>query len=155
MRKCERSLNQDFGSRADRSDHLFSPAVLHLIGVNSDFSLGATHMDRKRERYNARARQSLAGGASHKKRKRRNANGPVGGDSSGAPTAVIPDPNADIIGVKPLEQKELERRERVRQQVRALSSSMDALVIQYRPILPFLRWRSTRIRTLREKRKRN
>jgi ATP-dependent RNA helicase DHX37/DHR1 len=77
-------------------------------------------MDRKRERYNARARQSVAGGASHKKRKRRNASGPARGDASGAPTTVLPDPNAEIISFKPLEQKELERRERVRQQVRVL-----------------------------------
>lgn len=74
-------------------------------------------MDRKRERYNARARQSVAGGASHKKRKRRSVDGPTGGTSAGAPTEVIPDPNAEIVSLKPLELKELERRERVKQQV--------------------------------------
>ena len=86
-------------------------------------------MDRKRERYNARARQSVAGGASHKKRKRRNAKGPTGGGTSGAPSAVIPDPNAEIISSKPLEQKELERRERVRQQVHALPYFLGVSVI--------------------------
>ena len=75
-------------------------------------------MDRKRERYNARARQSVAGGASHKKRKRKNAKGPAGGNSAGAPNEGLPDPNAEIIGLKSLEQKELERRERIKQQVR-------------------------------------
>jgi len=77
-------------------------------------------MDRKRQRYNARARQSVAGGTSHKKRKRRNANGPTGGDPAGAPSEVLLDPNAEVVSLKPLEQKELERRERVKQQVRAL-----------------------------------
>ncbi|KAF9783494.1 P-loop containing nucleoside triphosphate hydrolase protein [Thelephora terrestris] len=74
-------------------------------------------MDRQRERYNARARQSAAGGASHKRRKRKNAGGSVRGDAAGTPTAVILDPNAEIINLKPLEQKELEKRERVRQQM--------------------------------------
>ena len=83
-------------------------------------------MDRKRGRYNARARQSIAGGASHKKRRRKNVNGPVGGDSAVAPQiSVIPDPNAEIISLKPLEQKELERKERVRQQVRVLLYPID------------------------------
>lgn len=81
-------------------------------------------MDRKRERYNARARQSVAGGASHKKRKRRSANGSTG-DTAGAPIEVLADPNAEIIGLKPLEQKELERRERVKQQVRSLFRGLE------------------------------
>jgi len=75
-------------------------------------------MDQKRERYNSRARQSVAGGASHKRRKRRGANRLTGGDDAGAPIEVIADPNAEIIGLKPLEQKELERREKVKRQVR-------------------------------------
>lgn len=74
-------------------------------------------MDRKRERYNTKARQSISGGASHKKRRRRSAKGPTGGDALGAPIEVLADPNAEIISLKPLEQKELERRERMRQQV--------------------------------------
>jgi len=74
-------------------------------------------MERKRERHNARARQSVAGGASHKKRKRRSTNGPTRGDAAGAPDEVIPDPNAEVISLKPFEQKELERRERVKHQV--------------------------------------
>ena len=87
-------------------------------------------MDRKRQRYNARARQSLAGGASHKKRKRRNANRPTGEDAAEAPIATGPDPNAEIINLKSLEQKELEKRERVRQQVRTFSYTMGALAVQ-------------------------
>ena len=78
-------------------------------------------MDQKRERYNSRARQSVAGGASHKKRKRRGGSRPTGGDDAGAPIEVIADPNAEVIGLKPLEQKELERRERVKRQVRSSS----------------------------------
>ena len=78
-------------------------------------------MDRKRDRYNAKSRQSIAGGASHKKRRRRSVKGPVGGDAVGAPIEALADPNAEIISLKPLEQKELERRERIRQQVRACS----------------------------------
>jgi len=76
-------------------------------------------MDRKRERYNTKARQSVVGGASHKKRRRRSAKGPTGGDAAGAPIEVLADPNAEIINLKPHEQKELERRERIRQQVRS------------------------------------
>ena len=75
-------------------------------------------MDRKRERYNTKARQSVAGGTSHKKRRRRSVKGPTGGDAAGAPIEVLADPNAEIISLKPFEQKELERRERIRQQVR-------------------------------------
>ena len=85
-------------------------------------------MNRKHERYNARARQSVAGGSSHKKRRRRNANGPTE-DSAKAPTAVTPDPNAEMISLKPLEQKELERRERVRQQVRAIPCVPSCILI--------------------------
>lgn len=95
-------------------------------------------MDRKRERYNARARQSAAGGSSHKRRKRRNATGPTGGGTAEVSSAVIPDPNAEIISLKPFEQKELERKERVKQQVRVLFHSTDVLVIQYHLIRSLL-----------------
>lgn len=78
-------------------------------------------MDRKRERYNAKARQSVAGGTSHKKRRRRVTKGPAGSDPSGAPTETLADPNAEIISLKSLEQRELERKERIRQQVRPRS----------------------------------
>lgn len=75
-------------------------------------------MDQKRERYNSRARQSVAGGASHKKRRRGGVNRVTGGDAAETPIEVIADPNAEIIGLKPFEQKELERREKVKRQVR-------------------------------------
>ena len=78
-------------------------------------------MDRKRERYNAKARQSVAGGTSHKKRRRRGIKGPAGCDPAGAPTEILADPNAEIINLKSLEQKEQERKERIRQQVRPYS----------------------------------
>lgn len=87
-------------------------------------------MDRKRERYNARARQSVAGGTSHKKRKRRSASGLTGVDATGAPVEAFADPNAEIIGLKSPEQKELERRERVRQQVRPLYMFANVPVVQ-------------------------
>ena len=76
-------------------------------------------MDRKRERYNSKARQSVAGGSSHKKRRRRGTKGPAGGDPSGPPAEALADPNAEIISLKSLEQKEIERKERIMQQVRA------------------------------------
>lgn len=105
------------GRIRDRSGSFFG-----TVGVNSDCSFvsppPSPRMDRKRERYNTKARQSVAGGASHKKRRRRGVKGPTGGDAVGAPIEVLVDPNAEIIGLKPLEQKELERRERIRQQVR-------------------------------------
>ena len=127
----------------------FSPGI---TTVNSDISLSTTRMDRRRERYNARARQSVAGGASHKKRKRRSANDPPGGNAAGASIAVFPDPNAEIISLKSCEQKELERRERVRQQVRARSYSVDVFVV---PSPSFIRSRSNPIRAIQEKSKRN
>jgi len=86
-------------------------------------------MDRKRERHNARARQSVAGGASHKKRKRRSAKGPTGGGAAEAPDEVIPDPNAEVISLKPFEQKESERRERIKHQVCTSLCVRDVLVV--------------------------
>lgn len=86
-------------------------------------------MDRKRERYNAKARHSVVGGASHKKRRRRSVNGPTR-DAAGAPVEVIADPNAEIITLKPLEQKELDRRERLKQQVRTRSVLVNLPTIQ-------------------------
>lgn len=87
-------------------------------------------MDRKRDRYNTKARQSVAGGASHKKRKRRGVNGPTRGDVAGAPIEVIANPNAEIISLKPFEQKELERRERFKQQVRARSAFVNPSAVR-------------------------
>lgn len=138
-----------------RSDQIFSCTRRCQCRLFSRFPDTHNTMDRKRERYNARARQSVAGGASHKKRKRRNADGAAGRDASGAPIAVIPDPNAEVISLKPLEQKELERRERVRQQVRAPFYPAGAFAVQYRPIWPFVRRRSKPILAIQEKRKRN
>ena len=115
MGKCRRSLNR-LGSRFFLGITL-SVSIPNFLSVPF---LPTTRMDRKRERYNSRARQSTAGGASHKKRKRKSANGPIGGGAAETPVAVISDPNAEIINLKPLEQKELEKRERVRQQVRTL-----------------------------------
>ena len=125
-------IRVEFSSHRTQDRNGFFSWDQHLVGVNSDLSFGSplptARMDRKRERYNARARQSVAGGTSHKKRRRRNANGLVGGDAAEAPIAVIPDPNAEIINLKPLEQKELERRERVKQQVCTPSRFVDASV---------------------------
>ena len=118
-------------------------------------SLPLTRMDQKRERYNSRARQSVAGGASHKKRRRRDGGRPTGGDDAEAPIEVIADPNAEIIGLKPLEQKELERRERIKRQVRI------TFCLRWRPfrsmqsLWSYVRWRSTPIRATRGGRRRD
>ena len=67
-------------------------------------------MNRTRERFNAKARQSTAG--SHKKKgKRPN----KGGDSSG--TQESSNPNAEIVVPKTEEQKELDRKEKLKQEV--------------------------------------
>jgi len=137
VRKCTgRSLNR-LGSR-------FFLGIILSVSIPTSQRLGpflpTTRMDRQRERYNARARQSAAGGASHKRRKRKNAGGSVRGDAAGTPTAVILDPNAEIINLKPLEQKELEKRERVRQQVRTLLYSGDDPVVSH-PFRSLTRWR--------------
>jgi ATP-dependent RNA helicase DHX37/DHR1 len=59
-------------------------------------------------RYNARARQSTAGGSSHKNRKR-----------VAAPTAenTLANPNAEIVVPKTKEDKELDRKQRIQQEV--------------------------------------
>ena len=65
-------------------------------------------MNNTRERYNAKARQSTAG---HRKKGKRKA----------LPATVTEpkyDPNSDIIVPKSDEQKELDRRERLKQEVR-------------------------------------
>ena len=71
--------------------------------------LGSGEMNAHRERHNAKARQSTAG--SRKKGKRK-----------ATSTIKEPDydPNAEIISLKSDEQKELDRRERLRQEVRSL-----------------------------------
>ena len=60
-----------------------------------------------RQSYNAKARQSTAGG---RKKGKRNTKAP---DS----TKLVQDPNAEIISRKSDEQQELDRRERLRQEV--------------------------------------
>ena len=69
-------------------------------------------VDRTRQRYNAKARQSTVGGSSHKKKGKRKSLDPLGQD--------VPevDPNAEIVVPKSEEQKELDRREKLRQEVR-------------------------------------
>ena len=69
-------------------------------------------MNIPRHRHNAKARQSTAGQRKKSKRK-------------ATPTVKEPDydPNAEIIALKSDEQKELDRRERLRQEVRHISSS--------------------------------
>ena len=67
-------------------------------------------MNRTRERFNAKARQSTAG--SHKKKgKRQN----KGRDSLG--TQESSNPNAEIVVPKTEEQKELDRKEKLKQEV--------------------------------------
>jgi len=52
----------------------------------------------------------------------------------GAPVGALTDPNAEIISLKPLEQKDLERREKIRQQVRACPPpSQISLSFKHRP----------------------
>ncbi|GBE84926.1 Putative ATP-dependent RNA helicase [Sparassis crispa] len=70
-------------------------------------------MDRTRQRYNAKARQSTAG--SHKKKGRRK-------DIEALPSQHS-DPNAPIIDLKTLEQKEDDRKERLRKELLAQSDS--------------------------------
>ena len=151
-----KSGSRGLGSGAE-TGHIFLRSLLSVpIPTPPSFPfLPPTRMDRKRERHNARARQSVAGGASHKRRKRRSANGPTGGDTAGAPSEVLPDPNAEIISLKPLEQKELERRERVRQQVCTLFCVRKCSRRSISSLLSSTRWRSTVIQAIRERRRRN
>jgi ATP-dependent RNA helicase DHX37/DHR1 len=69
-------------------------------------------MNTPRARFNARARQSSAGESSHKKRKR--VVPPLD------PKNVNHDPNVEIIKPKTKEDKELDRRERLKQEVPGL-----------------------------------
>ncbi|EMD39965.1 hypothetical protein CERSUDRAFT_92451 [Gelatoporia subvermispora B] len=71
-------------------------------------------MDRNRQRFNAKARQSTAG-ASHKKKARRK--------TQDATAADQPDPNAEIVAPKSEEQKELDRKEKLKQELIAQSES--------------------------------
>ncbi|KZT12027.1 P-loop containing nucleoside triphosphate hydrolase protein [Laetiporus sulphureus 93-53] len=71
-------------------------------------------MDR-RQRYNAKARQSTVG--SHKKGKRK------AKDEAPILCGKLENPNAEIIIPKPMEQKELERKERMKQELLAQSNS--------------------------------
>lgn len=59
-----------------------------------------------RTRFNARARQSTAGGSSHKNRKR-----------VVVPAAEDANPNAEIVAPKTKEDKELDRKQRIQQEV--------------------------------------
>ena len=71
-------------------------------------------VDRTRQRYNAKARQSTVGGSSHKKKGKRKLQEPPPQDASEV------DPNAEIVVPKSEEQKELDRREKLRQEVRSI-----------------------------------
>ncbi|KZT73805.1 P-loop containing nucleoside triphosphate hydrolase protein [Daedalea quercina L-15889] len=68
-------------------------------------------VDRTRQRYNARARQSTVGGSSHKKKGKRKSSGVQ--DKN----ATDENPNAEIVAPKSDEQKELDRREKLRQEL--------------------------------------
>ena len=68
-------------------------------------------MHRRPERYNAKARHSVAG-SSHKKSKTRTKK------HDGAPEQQPVDPNAEVLELKSLEAKELDRRAKMRQEVR-------------------------------------
>lgn len=64
------------------------------------------------ERFNARARKSIAGGSSHKKKKFKKSKDALEEDV---------DPNAEILQHKTSAEKEATRREILRQEVRAFS----------------------------------
>ena len=159
MRKHGRSLNRGLGSRVRNGshfsyDHPLTSGRCQFRPLPSLPSPPSTRMDPKRERYNSRARQSVAGGASHKKRRRRGANRPTGSDDAGAPIEVIADPNAEIVGLKPFEQKELERRERIKRQVcspRCVRGWPPRLISSLRSST---RWRSTPIRATQGRKRR-
>lgn len=74
-------------------------------------------MNRTRERFNAKARQSVAG--SHKKKKGKRSI--TDKDPSGVQEPC--NPNADIVVPKSEEQKELDRKEKLKQEVRFPYSS--------------------------------
>lgn len=62
----------------------------------------------RRERHNAKARRSVAGGSSHKHKKVKKRK----------PSNEDVDVNADVLGHKSIEDKEASRRERLRQEAR-------------------------------------
>jgi ATP-dependent RNA helicase DHX37/DHR1 len=64
------------------------------------------------ERFNARARKSIAGGSSHKKKKFKKSKDTLEDEV---------DPNAEILQPKTSEEREATRREILRQEVRTLS----------------------------------
>lgn len=68
-------------------------------------------VDRTRQRYNAKARQSTVGGSSHQKKGKRKPQDSTNQDAS------EPDPNAEIVVLKSEEQKDLDRREKLREEV--------------------------------------
>ncbi|KAL4251928.1 hypothetical protein ABKN59_002637 [Abortiporus biennis] len=75
-------------------------------------------MPPERIRYNAKARQSSAGGSSHKKKGKRKQKGEDEDTTVvGVGERFISDPNADIIVPKSQEQKELDRKEKLRQEL--------------------------------------
>ncbi|KAH9936289.1 P-loop containing nucleoside triphosphate hydrolase protein [Fomitopsis serialis] len=74
-------------------------------------------VDRTRQRYNAKARQSTVGGSSHKKRGKRNAK------DAQDQTVTDENPNAEIVVPKSVEQKELDRREKLRHELLAQQDS--------------------------------
>ncbi|KAH8104549.1 P-loop containing nucleoside triphosphate hydrolase protein [Cristinia sonorae] len=76
-------------------------------------------MNRTRERFNAKARQSTAG-SSHKKKKRTKASTE---DPADRPSEAYSDPNAEIIVPKSEEAKEADRKERLRQELIVQSNS--------------------------------
>lgn len=60
------------------------------------------------ERYNAKARRSIVGGSSHKRKKNKKPS-----------TVDTVDPNAEVLEHRPQEEKEATRREVLRQEVRS------------------------------------
>ncbi|KAG8930712.1 putative ATP-dependent RNA helicase DHR1 [Tulasnella sp. 418] len=81
----------------------------------------------QRIRFNAKARQSTAGGSSHKKRKikrKNNVDQEAGNEIVlRTPAIEMNDPNAEIIIPKSVEEKEIDRRERLRQELLEASNS--------------------------------
>lgn len=74
-----------------------------------------------RQRYNAKARQSTVGGSSHKKKGKRKTQQPLSQD---APEV---NPNAEIVAPKSEEQKEQDRREKLREEVRRTRAQFNAV----------------------------
>jgi ATP-dependent RNA helicase DHX37/DHR1 len=80
-----------------------------------------SYMNAPREKHNAKARQSTAGQRKKGKRK-----------ASSTIKEPDHDPNAEIIALKSEEQKELDRRERLRQDVRVIRAEpLHILIIRF------------------------